>query len=192
MSFPEWNEGTTAAADFVAKFENVYSPPMHRIRVIDSHTEGGPDLGGGSMAERPARFQQELDRYRSAVVNEPRGSDGLRRRAVQSAGRPIVRNQVGVCIRKINFQSNPHAWSCTRNSTAFAIQRGAAPSPVRCELARVLGEGRWRPMFGQILSERLIDDGGVAKDGGHVRFEQNQVRAFLVGLVVLPGGCTSV
>ncbi len=61
----------------------VYSSPMHRIRVIDSHTEGeptrviiegGPDLGGGSLAERRTRFQQEFDRYRSAVVNEPRGS----------------------------------------------------------------------------------------------------------------------
>lgn len=58
---------------------------MQRIRVIDSHTEGeptrvviegGPDLGGGSLAERRARFQaQPFDRYRSAVVNEPRGSD---------------------------------------------------------------------------------------------------------------------
>jgi 4-hydroxyproline epimerase len=57
---------------------------MQRIRVIDSHTageptrvivEGGPDLGSGSMVERRARFQQEFDRYRSAVVNEPRGSD---------------------------------------------------------------------------------------------------------------------
>ena len=57
---------------------------MHRIRVIDSHTageptrviiEGGPDLGGGSMVERRARFQQDFDRYRTAVVNEPRGSD---------------------------------------------------------------------------------------------------------------------
>jgi 4-hydroxyproline epimerase len=57
---------------------------MHRIRVIDSHTEGeptrviiegGPDLGVGSMAERRARFQRDFDRYRSAVVNEPRGSD---------------------------------------------------------------------------------------------------------------------
>jgi 4-hydroxyproline epimerase len=57
---------------------------MQRIRVIDSHTageptrviiEGGPDLGGGPLAERRARLQQEFDRYRSAVVNEPRGSD---------------------------------------------------------------------------------------------------------------------
>jgi 4-hydroxyproline epimerase len=57
---------------------------MQRIRVIDSHTageptrlvlEGGPDLGSGPIAARAARFAGEFDAYRSAVVNEPRGSD---------------------------------------------------------------------------------------------------------------------
>ena len=57
---------------------------MKKIRVIDSHTEGeptrviidgGPDLGSGPLSERSARFQREFDRFRSAVVNEPRGSD---------------------------------------------------------------------------------------------------------------------
>jgi 4-hydroxyproline epimerase len=59
---------------------------MFNIRVIDSHTggeptrlvmEGGPDLGGGPLAERLARFRQHFDTYRSAIVNEPRGSDPL-------------------------------------------------------------------------------------------------------------------
>lgn len=59
---------------------------MHRIRVIDSHTggeptrvvvDGGPDLGGGSLAGRRERFRKDHDRFRSAVVNEPRGSDVL-------------------------------------------------------------------------------------------------------------------
>jgi 4-hydroxyproline epimerase len=57
---------------------------VRAIRVIDSHTageptrviiDGGPDLGGGSMAERRERFRRDFDHYRSAVVNEPRGSD---------------------------------------------------------------------------------------------------------------------
>jgi 4-hydroxyproline epimerase len=56
---------------------------MHRIHVIDSHTggeptrvvvAGGPDLGPGPVAERARAFP---DRFRSAVVNEPRGSDVL-------------------------------------------------------------------------------------------------------------------
>jgi len=55
-----------------------------RIKVIDSHTggeptrlvvSGGPDLGGGALAERLERFRQHHDSFRSAVVNEPRGSD---------------------------------------------------------------------------------------------------------------------
>jgi 4-hydroxyproline epimerase len=37
--------------------------------------EGGPDLGGGSIAERLERFRAKHDGFRSAVVNEPRGSD---------------------------------------------------------------------------------------------------------------------
>jgi 4-hydroxyproline epimerase len=57
---------------------------QRRIQVIDSHTggeptrvviSGGPDLGRGSMAERLERFKVAHDDFRSAVVNEPRGSD---------------------------------------------------------------------------------------------------------------------
>lgn len=55
-----------------------------RVRVIDSHTggeptrlvvSGGPDLGTGSLADRLERFRSKYDEFRSAVVNEPRGSD---------------------------------------------------------------------------------------------------------------------
>ena len=55
-----------------------------RIVVIDSHTageptrvvvEGGPPLGTGPLSARCRRFQAEFDRFRSAVVNEPHGSD---------------------------------------------------------------------------------------------------------------------
>jgi 4-hydroxyproline epimerase len=56
----------------------------HVIRIVDSHTggeptrlviEGGPDLGAGPLAERAQRFRTEFDHFRSAIVNEPRGSD---------------------------------------------------------------------------------------------------------------------
>jgi 4-hydroxyproline epimerase len=55
-----------------------------RVKVIDSHTggeptrlvvSGGPELGAGALAERLERFRQHHDSFRSAVVNEPRGSD---------------------------------------------------------------------------------------------------------------------
>ena len=54
------------------------------IKVIDSHTggeptrlviSGGPDLGIGTALERRERFRTDFDRFRSAIVNEPRGSD---------------------------------------------------------------------------------------------------------------------
>jgi 4-hydroxyproline epimerase len=54
------------------------------VKVIDSHTggeptrlvvSGGPDLGTGLLSQRLDRFQAQHDAFRSAVVNEPRGSD---------------------------------------------------------------------------------------------------------------------
>jgi 4-hydroxyproline epimerase len=59
---------------------------VQRIAVIDTHTggeptrvviSGGPDLGTGSMADRLAVFRDRHDRFRSAIVAEPRGSDVL-------------------------------------------------------------------------------------------------------------------
>ncbi len=59
---------------------------MQRIQVIDSHTGGeptrivvggGPDLGSGTVADKLKVFRSQHDRFRSAVVNEPRGSDVL-------------------------------------------------------------------------------------------------------------------
>lgn len=57
---------------------------FQRVKVIDSHTggeptrvvvSGAPDLGAGFLAERLERFRKHHDSFRSAVVNEPRGSD---------------------------------------------------------------------------------------------------------------------
>ncbi len=57
---------------------------MRFINVIDSHTageptrviiDGGPDLGCGTLAERLTNFRTQHDQFRSATVNEPRGSD---------------------------------------------------------------------------------------------------------------------
>jgi 4-hydroxyproline epimerase len=57
---------------------------MKSIRVIDSHTggeptriviAGGPELRGRTSAEKLAAFRTQHDAFRSAVVNEPRGSD---------------------------------------------------------------------------------------------------------------------
>jgi 4-hydroxyproline epimerase len=54
-----------------------------QIKVLDTHTggeptrlvlEGGPDLGSGPLTERVNIFQEKHDRFRTAIVNEPRGS----------------------------------------------------------------------------------------------------------------------
>src|SRR5437867_3371712 len=59
---------------------------MNKIQVIDSHTggeptrvviAGGPQLPAGSLAQKRDFFRSRHDAFRSAVINEPRGSDVL-------------------------------------------------------------------------------------------------------------------
>jgi 4-hydroxyproline epimerase len=59
-------------------------PGVRKIQIVDSHTAGeptrvvtaaGPELGAGPLAARREVFQAKFDRFRSGIVNEPRGSD---------------------------------------------------------------------------------------------------------------------
>lgn len=61
-------------------------PDLVRMHFIDSHTggeptrlvvSGGPPLGNGPLAGRLQLFREKYDHYRSAAVNEPRGSDAV-------------------------------------------------------------------------------------------------------------------
>ena len=79
-----------------------------RIHVIDSHTggeptrlvvSGGPDLGGGPLAERRERMKREFDSFRSAVVNEPRGSDAV-------VGALLCKPTDGACAAGVIFFNN--------------------------------------------------------------------------------------
>ncbi len=81
---------------------------MKRIQIIDSHTggeptriviAGGPDLGGGSVADRLKIFREQHDQFRSAVVNEPRGSDVL-------VGALLVEPQDKSCVAGVIFFNN--------------------------------------------------------------------------------------
>ena len=81
---------------------------MRSIRVIDSHTageptrlvlEGGPELGEGPLAERVQRFRSQFDAYRSAIVNEPRGSDPL-------VGALLVKPHRPACALGVIFFNN--------------------------------------------------------------------------------------
>ena len=61
------------------------STPL-QIKILDSHTggeptrlvlAGGPDLGAGPLSERVKVFQARHDRFRTAIVGEPRGADAV-------------------------------------------------------------------------------------------------------------------
>jgi proline racemase len=81
---------------------------MNRIRVIDSHTAGeptrvvvggGPDLGGGSAVDKLKLLREQHDNFRSAVINEPRGSDVL-------VGALLIEPQDSSCVAGVIFFNN--------------------------------------------------------------------------------------
>jgi proline racemase len=81
---------------------------IQRLQVIDSHTggeptrivvSGGPDLGRGPLASRRERFQRDFDRFRAAVVNEPRGSDVV-------VGGLLVEPEDASCVTGVIFFNN--------------------------------------------------------------------------------------
>ena len=81
---------------------------MKRIQVIDSHTggeptrvvlSGGPDLGGGTVADQCRVFQAEHEDFRRAVVTEPRGSDVL-------VGALLVEPSDASCITGVIYFDN--------------------------------------------------------------------------------------
>ena len=81
---------------------------MKKVTVIDSHTggeptriviAGAPDLGGGTVAQQLEVFRSEHDRFRSAVVNEPRGSDVV-------VGALLVKPADQSCVTGVIFFNN--------------------------------------------------------------------------------------
>ena len=81
---------------------------MQKVIIIDSHTggeptrvivSGGPELGGGPLAQRREKFHREFDRFRSAVVNEPRGSEVV-------VGALLVEPQDKSCAAGVIFFNN--------------------------------------------------------------------------------------
>jgi 4-hydroxyproline epimerase len=81
---------------------------MKRIQVIDSHTAGeptrliiggGPELDGGSTADRLNQLREHHDAFRSAVVNEPRGSDVI-------VGALLVEPRDRTCAAGVIFFNN--------------------------------------------------------------------------------------
>lgn len=114
--------------------------PVHRIRVLDSHTggeptrlviEGGPDLGSGPLGERIERFHEQFDRYRSAVVNEPRGSDPV-------VGALLVEPHDPTCQFGVLFFNNVGTLGMCGHGTigvvvSLAYLQRLEPGPVRID-----------------------------------------------------------
>ncbi|MBW8865340.1 MAG: proline racemase family protein [Verrucomicrobia bacterium] len=78
------------------------------MSVIDSHTggeptrvviAGGPDLGSGTVANKLKIFREQHDQFRSAVVNEPRGSDVI-------VGAMLVEPADKSCVTGVIFFNN--------------------------------------------------------------------------------------
>lgn len=82
--------------------------PISLIQVVDSHTggeptrtviAGGPPLQPGSVARQLAEFKERYDPFRSAIVNEPRGSDVL-------VGALLVPPADPACVAGVIFFNN--------------------------------------------------------------------------------------
>lgn len=89
--------------------------PSVPVRVIDSHTggeptrvvvAGGPDLGAGPVRGRLERFRRDHDHFRSAVVNEPRGSD------VMVGALLVPPHEPGCAFGVIFFNNVGTIWMC--------------------------------------------------------------------------------
>lgn len=81
---------------------------MQTVTIIDSHTAGeptrvvvagGPDLGNGPLDQRREVFQRDFDRFRSAIVNEPRGSNVV-------VGALLVEPRDRSCVAGVIFFNN--------------------------------------------------------------------------------------
>ena len=100
---------------------------QHKIHVIDSHTGGeptrvvvggGPDLGVGPLVDRRARFAEHHDRFRSAVANEPRGSDTM-------VGALLVPPVDPACAAGVIFFNNVGPlWMCGHGTIGLAVTLG--------------------------------------------------------------------
>jgi 4-hydroxyproline epimerase len=130
---------------------------MNRIHIVDSHTggeptrvvlEGGPDLGGGPLNERLALLRDRYDRYRAAVVNEPRGSDAL-------VGAWLVPPTDPACVTGVIFFNNAgYIGMCGHGTIGLAV--------TLAHLGRITpGEHRIETPVG-VVTATLHGDGSVS------------------------------
>lgn len=128
-----------------------------RVQIIDSHTggeptrvvvHGGPDLGPGTVAERLKAFRKHHDPFRSAVVNEPRGSDVL-------VGALLLEPSEKSCVAGVIFFNNVGCLGMCGHGTIGLVVTLA-------HLGRIqLGEHRIETAAG-IVAATLHEDGSVS------------------------------
>jgi len=130
---------------------------MKRIRIIDSHTggeptrvvvEGGPDLGDGSLDERRELLRSRYDEFRTAVVNEPRGSDAV-------VGAWLVPPRDPSCVAGVIFFNNAgYLGMCGHGTIGLAV--------TLAHLGRIrAGAHRIETPVG-VVTATLHDDGSVS------------------------------
>jgi 4-hydroxyproline epimerase len=102
-------------------------PEMRKVQILDTHTggeptriivAGGPELGRGSMAERRAVFGQRFSDFRSAVINEPRGSDVLVGALLCEPADPSC------CAGVIFFNNVGPLWMCGHGTIGVGVALG--------------------------------------------------------------------
>ncbi len=128
----------------------------HRISIIDSHTggeptrvviAGGPDLGAGTVAERQVIFRERFDKFRSAIVNEPRGSDAM-------VGALLCAPSDPTCVAGVIYFNNVGFLGMCGHGTIGLIVTLAHLGKIQP------GEHRIETSVG-IVTARLNDDGSV-------------------------------
>ncbi len=153
-----------------------------RIEVIDSHTageptrvvvSGGPDLGGGSLAQRRARLTGAFDRYRAAIVSEPRGSDVI-------VGAWLVAPTDASCAAGVIFFNNVGGIGMCGHGTIGVVITLA-------HLGRIAaGQHRIETPVG-VVSARLADDGSVTVENVASHRVAAKVRVEVPGLGTVSG-----
>jgi 4-hydroxyproline epimerase len=149
---------------------------VQRISVVDTHTggeptrvviAGGPDLGGGTMAERLTVFRDRHDGFRSAVVNEPRGSDVM-------VGAILLSPVDPACAAGVIFFNNVGYLGMCGHGTigvAVALAHVGRIGPGAHRLETPVGtvtatlEGRHTVTIDNVESYRLAKDVSVAVPG---------------------------
>lgn len=162
---------------------------MHKIHIIDSHTggeptrvvvSGGPDLGAGPMKDKLERFRAEHDRFRSAVVNEPRGWDAMVGALISQP------NELGCASGVIFFNNVGYLGMCGHGSIGLAatlaylgrLEPGVQKIDTPAGVVSVDYHGRGLSTIGNVASYRLtkqteVDVPGIGKVRGDVAWGGN-------------------